>query len=128
MHEKLLSSVDFNIRLSIRKVRLEHKLRLDAKLKKLSVRQARPLKEQNIDSTRRLDRIALPHIVEDLLFYGPKHPIRDKFNEVNFLAVIDKLICTLGENATDLRNCLKLKALQNGTLKMSEKDSPTEIL
>ena len=107
MHEKMLSSVAFNIRLSIRKVRLERKLRLDAKLKKLSVRQDRPLKEQEIDSTRTLYRIGLPHFVEDLLFYGPKHPIRDNFKKVHSLADIDKLIRTLRESGND---CKKLCA------------------
>ena len=44
LNEELLGSVAFNVRLSIRKIRLEHKIRLDAKLKKLSVRQDRPFK------------------------------------------------------------------------------------
>ena len=73
----------------------------------LSVRQDRPLKDQNIDSTRTLDRICLPTFLKDLLFYGPKHPIRNKFNDVHFLADIDKLIRTLRESGND---CKRLSA------------------
>ena len=100
LNEKLLGSVAFNIRLSIRKIRLEHKQRLNANLNKLSVRQDRPSKEQNFDSIRIPD-ISLPTFVKDLLSYGPKHPIRDKYNEVQFLAAIDNFDRTLRESGTD---------------------------
>ena len=42
LKEKLLGYVAFTIPLSIRKIRLEHKLGLDAKFKKLSVHQDKP--------------------------------------------------------------------------------------
>ena len=101
MNEKLRGSVAINIRLSIRKTRLEYKQGLDATLKRLSVRQDKPLNEQNFGSIRILDNISLPILVKDLLSYGPKHPIKDNFNEVHFLAKIDKLVRTLRESGTD---------------------------
>ena len=91
------------------KNRLEHNHRSDAKLKKLSVRQDRSSKEQNFDSIRIFD-ISLPTFVKDLLSYGPKHPIRDKFNETHFSADIDKLIKTLRENGTDGKKLYEIEA------------------
>ena len=45
-----------------------------------------------------LDNIIFPGFVRDLLAFGPKHPIRDKFEELQFLADIDSLIRNLHEN------------------------------
>ena len=39
--------------------------------------------------------------MKDLLSYSPKHPIRDKFKKVHFLADIDKLVRLLPESWTD---------------------------
>ena len=44
--QKIAGFCGFKISLSIRKLRLERKLRLDLKLKKLSVCQDRPLKKK----------------------------------------------------------------------------------
>ena len=74
---------------------------LDAKLKKLSVCQDRPLKEPYFDSIRILDNISLPTFVRDLHSYGPKYPIRDNFNEEHFFADIEKLIRTLRESGSE---------------------------
>ena len=45
-----------------------------------------------------LDNIILLGCVGDLLAFGRKHPIRDKFEELHFLAGIDNLIRNLREN------------------------------
>ena len=66
LNEKFIGSVALNICLSIRKIRLEHK-KMNAKLKKLSVRQNKPLKEQCFDSMTILDNISLPTFLKDLL-------------------------------------------------------------
>ena len=107
----MLSSVTFNIRLSIRKITLEHKQRLHAKFKKLSLSQDRPLEDQNFDSIRTLDNTSLPTFVIDLLCYGPTHQIRDKFNEVHFLADIDKLVRTLRESGADGEKLCEIEIL-----------------
>ena len=57
-------------------------------------------------------------------------PTELKFNEVHFLADIDKLMHTLRESGTDDKNCENLKPLQNGMLNMSEdrETSSSEVL
>ena len=59
------------------------------KLMKLSERQDRPLRKQGEGSVRALDDVDLPNWVQQVLALGPKHPVRDKFNETHFLADID---------------------------------------
>ena len=59
-------------------------------LKNISVRQHRPLKNLDVRSVRILDEVFLPQWVREILTFGPKHPVRDKFNEINFLADIDR--------------------------------------
>ena len=100
LNEIMLGSVAFNIRLSIRQIRLQHKRRMDAKLKKLSIRQDWPLKEQNFDFIRILN-ISLATFIK-VLSYGSKHPIRDIFIEVHFLADIYKMVRTLQKSGTDV--------------------------
>ena len=56
------------------------------KLMKLSERQDRPLGKQGEGSVRALDEVELPNWVQQVLALGPKHPVRDKFNETHFLA------------------------------------------
>ena len=108
--KQLLGSEALNIHLSIQKIRIEYKLRLNAKLKKLSVRQNRPIKEQNFDSNRILDDISLPSFVKNLLSYGPKYPIPDNFNKVHFLADINKLVCGLRKSGTDCEKLCEIEA------------------
>ena len=48
-----------------------------------------------------MDGRELPNFVLDILSLGPKHPVRDKFNEVQFLADVDKLVRELRENNTE---------------------------
>ena len=56
---------------------------------KLSERQDRPLGKQGEGSVKALDDVELPNWVQQVLSLGPKHPVRDKFNETQFLAEID---------------------------------------
>ena len=107
-------------------MQLEHKIRLDAKLKKLLVSQDRPLRQETFDSITIFDGFNLPIFVKHLCFYGPKHQILDKFNEVHFLSRHRQT----GPRALGKRNLcwetVKLKHLQNGTLKMSVREVPTD--
>ena len=48
-----------------------------------------------------MDGRELPMFVLDILSLGPKHHVRDKFNEVHFLADVDKLVRELRENNTE---------------------------
>ena len=71
---------------------------LQGKLTKLSERQDKPKRSSNEKTVVILDNIILPGFVRDLLAFGPKHPIRDKFKELLFWADIDSLIRNLREN------------------------------
>ena len=65
------------------------------KLMKLSERQGRPLEKQGEGSVRALDDVEIPNWVQQVLALGPKHPVRDKFNETHFLADIDIFLSDL---------------------------------
>ena len=65
------------------------------KLMKLSERQDRPLGKQGEGSVRALDDVELPNCVQQVLALGPKHLVRDKFNETHFLADIDIFLSDL---------------------------------
>ena len=62
---------------------------------KLSERLDRPLVNQGEGSVRALDDVELPNWVQQVLALGPKHPVRDKFNETHFLADIDIFLSDL---------------------------------
>ena len=75
--------------------------RLNDKSTKLSEGQDRPLRYGPYTNVVPLDGVELPKFVMDVLSLCPKHPVRDKFNEVHFLADADRLVCELRENNTD---------------------------
>ena len=47
-----------------------------------------------------IDGGEFPKFVLDILSFGPKHPVRDKFNEVQFFADVDKTLSELRANIT----------------------------
>ena len=59
--------------------------------------QRKPLRKSDT-SIKTFDDIKLPIFVEEFLSYGPKHPIKDKLNELHFLANVDKLVRNLRAN------------------------------
>ena len=59
------------------------------KLMKLSERQDRPLGKQGEGSVTALDDAELPNWLQHVLALGPKYPVRDKINEIHFLADIE---------------------------------------
>ena len=68
------------------------------KLEKLSERPDRPLKNLDERSVRILDEVILLLWVREVLSFGPKHPVRGKFNEIHFLADIDSFLSELKLN------------------------------
>ena len=65
------------------------------KLMKLSERQDRPLGKQGEGSVRAVDDVELPIWVQQVLALGPKHLVRDKFNETHFFADIGVFLLDL---------------------------------
>ena len=84
--------------------------RLNGKLDKLSERQDRLLRNGYHSNVVIMDGHELPKFVLDILSLGPKHPVRDKFNEVNFLADVDKLLRELRENNTEGEKLCEIEA------------------
>ena len=79
-------------------------------LEKLSERQDKPLGRRNERSVKVLDNIELPEWIYGVLSMGPKHPIRDKFNETHFLADIDLFLLQLKNQKTSDETLCKLEA------------------
>ena len=80
------------------------------KLEKLSERQDKPLVGRNERSVKVLDNIELPEWVYEVLSMGPKHPIRDKFNETHFLADIDIFLSQLKNQKTSGETLCEIEA------------------
>ena len=67
--------------------------RQNGKLDKLSERPDRPLQNLSHSNVIIMDGGELPRYVLDVLLLGSKHPVGNKFNEVNhLLADVDKLV------------------------------------
>ena len=66
-------------------------------LSKLSERRDRPLGKQSESSVKALDDVKLPDWIQHVLVLGPKHRVRDKFNETDIcLSSISKIMKSLG--------------------------------
>ena len=74
--------------------------RLNDKIAKLFERQNRLLRNGSHNNVVTPNGVELPEFVLDVLSLGPKHPVRDKFNEVHFLADVDRLVGELRANNT----------------------------
>ena len=57
-----------------------------------------------------MDGVKLPKFVLDVPPLWPKHPVRDKINEVHFLADIDKPVRGLRGNKTEIEKLCKIEA------------------
>ena len=79
-------------------------------LEKLSERQDKPLGRRKERSVKVLDNIELPEWAYEVLSMGPKHPIRDKFNETHFLADIDIFLLQLKNKKTSGETLCEIEA------------------
>ena len=117
----LFPSVNFVLRNRVRNHVVSSEQRLKAKLAKFSERQDKPLRSSNEKTVVVLDDIILPGFVRDLLAFGPKHPISDKFKELHFLADIDSLIKNLRENNVPGEKLFEIEAAAKWHSKTSGK-------
>ena len=104
LRPELMPSVDGSIRREMRIHSAMVKKKLNGKLDKMLERQDRPRQNVSHSNVVVMDGRKLPKFVLDILSLGPKHPVRDKFNEVHFLADIDELVRELRENNTEAEN------------------------
>ena len=84
--------------------------RLNGKLDTMADKQDRPLRNGSHSNVVIMDDRELPKFVLYILSLGPKHPVRDKFNELHFLADVDKLVSELRENNTDGEKLCEIEA------------------
>ena len=98
MRPELMPSFVGSIRREMRNHSAMIQRRVNGKLDKLSGRQDRPLRNGSHSIVVKMDGREPPEFVPDILSMGPKNPVRDKFNEVHFLAEVDKLVRELREN------------------------------
>ena len=75
--------------------------RLNGKLDKLLERQDRTLWNGSHSNVVIRDDLDFPKFMLDILPLGPKHPVRDKFNEVHFLADVNNILRELRESKTE---------------------------
>ena len=103
----LLPSVILFVRRQCRITTAETNKRHQHKLHELSAKQEKPLRHiQN--TVKVMCDVQPPQFVLDLLSFGPKHPVRDEFDEMNCLADMDSLISrqTDADAINDLRGVL----------------------
>ena len=105
-----MQSVVGSIRLEMRNHSARVQNRLNGKLDKLSERQDRPLRNGSRSNVVIMDCRELPKFVLDILSLGPKHPVRDKFNKVHFLADVDELVRELRKNNTEVEKLCEIEA------------------
>ena len=98
MRPEMMPSVVSSIRREMRNHSAMVQNRLNGKLDKLSDRQDRPLRNGSHSNVVIMDGLELQKFVLDIISLGPKHPVRDNFNEVHFLADVDKLVRELRQN------------------------------
>ena len=119
----LLPSVILFIRYHRRVTNGEISARHHKKLQELATKQEKPLR--NIKNTVRLMcDINLPQYASDLLSFGPKHPIRDNFDDMNFPADMD----LLQSQNTDTDTCNDLKAIATWYVKLAKRQSSDRAL
>ena len=83
------------------------------KLEKLSKRQDNSLGRRNEQSVKELENIELPGWVYEVLSMGPKHPIRDKYNETHFMADIDIFLPQLKNKKTSGETLCEIEAAED---------------
>ena len=94
---ELMPSIVGSIRREMRNHSAMIQRRVNGKLDKLSGRQDRPLRNGSHSIVVKMDGREPPEFVPYILSMGPKNPVRDKFNEVHFLAEVVKLVRELRE-------------------------------
>ena len=70
---------------------------------KLSEKQARLLRNGSDSNVLIMDRDEITKFVHGVLSLRPKHTVRDRFNQVHFLADVDKSVLKLCENKGRVR-------------------------
>ena len=119
----LLPSVILFLRYHRRVTNGEISARHHKKLQELATKQERPLR--NIKNTVRIMcDINLLQYASDLLSFGPKHPIRDKFDDMNSPADMD----LLQSQNTDTDICNDLKPIATWYVKLAKRHSSDRAL
>ena len=99
-----------HLRLYTANLRLQNQMRHQNKLQMLAEKQSKPLCNVG-DTVKVLDDLKVPSKFLEYLSLGPKHPILDKFNEIQFLVDIDGLLHNLNSNGASREKLDEVNAL-----------------
>ena len=89
--ETLWDSVMFHLRIRLKNNHCETHKRQANKIATLADRQEKPLSKIG-NTIKIVDELEIPEVIKNYLALGPKHPVKDDFDELQFLADIDALL------------------------------------
>ena len=119
----VLSHLRRELKLNLATLAQKHRNKLDL----LSQRQGKPL--SNIEETIKiLDGIVLPETLLNYLALGPKHPVKDQFNEMHFLADVDNLLHGMKLNGASNDDLNEVNALAQWYCRKMRKQRPDPML
>ena len=119
----LLLSVAWHSRRDTRAERLTIHDRHNKKLVALAAEQEKPLRSVG-NTVKIIGDLEPPKYVIDLLSLGPKHPVLDQFNEMHFLADIDKVLAQMKNDDSNIDAMNEVNALTVGYLKQMKRQRP----
>ena len=118
-----LLSVAWHSRRDTRAERLTIHDRHNKKLVGLAAEQEKPLRSVG-NTVKIFGDLKPPKYVIDLLSLGPKHPVLDQFNEMHFLADIDKVLARMKNYDSNIDAMNERNALTVGYLKQMKRQKP----
>ena len=89
----------------------------------LAAEQEKPLRSVG-NTVKIIGDLEPPKYVIDLLSLGPKHPVLDQFNEMHFLADIDKVLAQMKNDDSNIDAMNEVNALTVGYLKQMKRQRP----
>ena len=119
----LLLSVAWHSRRDTRAERLTIHVRHNKKLVGLAAEQEKPLRSVE-NTVKIIGDLKPPKYVIDLLSLGPKHPVLEQFNEMHFLANIEKVLARMKNDDSNIDAMNEVNALTLGYLKQMKRQKP----
>ena len=123
VRDELAVSICFYVRQWARSSATSGKQRHAKKVSNLSEQQGKPLRTVG-QTVKVLTDVKPPQFVIDVLAMGPKHPVRDEFNDMHFLASMDNCMRALANDGVEGDATNELNGLASWYVKMARKPGP----